>query len=144
MTQIPESQIHHLKESQEEDSFTKKVPWFLLLGFLIFVISCALVYVYQYRDLPKCQDEAVQILLNQNIRSNEALIQNSRTLAFEGINEVSHNNTQRSCRASLITSQGNYLVTYLVQNEVIEKNWIGKLLGKVEYSIVVEKIESVQ
>ena len=144
MTQIPENQIHHLKESLEENSFKKKVPWILLFAFLLLVIAVALTYTYHYRDLPKCQDEAVQILLNQNIRSNEALIQNSRTLAFEGIKEVSQNNDQRSCRANLITSQGNYLVAYLVQNDLIEKNWMNNFLGKVEYSISIEKIEPTQ
>jgi hypothetical protein len=141
MTQIPESQIHHLKELQEESSFKKKIPWILLLVFLLLVIAGGLTYTYQYRDLPKCQDEAVQILLNQNIRSNEVLIQNSRTLAFEGIKEISHDKSQRSCRASLITNQGNYFVIYLVQNDLIERNWISKFLGKVEYSIAVQKIE---
>jgi hypothetical protein len=144
MTQIPENQIHHLKESLEENSFKKKVPWILLFAFLLLVIAGALTYTYHYRDLPKCQDEAVQILLNQNIRSNEALIQNSRTLAFEGIQEISQNHDQRSCRANLITSQGNFLVAYLVQNDLIEKNWVNKFLGKVEYSISVEKIEPTQ
>ncbi|QKM64264.1 hypothetical protein DCO17_02860 [Polynucleobacter tropicus] len=144
MTQIPENQIHHLKESLEENSFKKRAPWILLFGFLLLVIAGALTYTYHYRDLPKCQDERVQILLNQNIRSNEALIQNSRTLAFEGIKEISQNNDQRSCRANLITSQGNYLVTYLVQNDLIENSWMSKFLGKVEYSISIEKIESAQ
>ena len=144
MTQIPENQIHHLKESLEENSFKKKVPWILLFAFLLLVIAVALTYTYHYRDLPKCQDEAVQILLNQNIRSNEALIQNSRTLAFEGIKEISQNHDQRFCRANLITSQGNFLVAYLVQNDLIEKNWMNKFLGKVEYSISIEKIEPTQ
>jgi preprotein translocase subunit SecG len=144
MSQIPESQIHHLKESQKEGSFMKKIPWILLLVFLLLVIAGGLIYAYQYRDLPKCQDETVQILLNQNIRSNEVLIQNARTLAFEGIKEISHDNSQRFCRARLITNQGNYLVTYLVQNDLIERDWISKFLGMVEYSIKVEKIESTQ
>jgi hypothetical protein len=144
MTQIPENQIHHLKESLEENSFKKKVPWILLMGFLLLVAAGGLTYTYHYRDLPKCQDEAVQILLNQNIRSNETLIQNSRTLAFEGIKEIAHDNAQRSCRANLITNQGNYSVAYLVQNDLIEKNWLSKFLGNVEYSIAVEKIERTQ
>lgn len=144
MTQIPESQMHHLKEFQNEHSFKKKIPWILLLAFLIIVIVLAMTYAYNYRDLPKCQDEAVQILLNQNIRSNEALIQNSRTLAFEGIKEISHDRSQRYCVASLITNQGNYFVAYLVQNDLIEQNWMSKLAGKIEYSIAIEKIESSQ
>lgn len=144
MTQLPENQIHHLKESLEENSFQKKIPWLVLLSFIVLVIVGSLIYVYQYRDLPKCQDESVQILLNQNIRSNEVLIQGSQTLAFEDFRENSHANAQRSCVASLITDRGKYLVSYQVQNNLIEKNWISRFTGAVDYSVVVEKTEPIQ
>ena len=87
MTQIPENQIHHLKESLEENSFKKKVPWILLIGFLLLVAAGGLTYTYHYRDLPKCQDEAVQILLNQNIRSNETLDRKSTRLNSSHMSE---------------------------------------------------------
>ncbi len=141
MTQIPEKEIHHLKESLEDDSFKKKIPWLLLLAFLLLVTVGALVYVYHYRDLPKCQDEAVQILLNQNIRSNEALIQHSQTLAFNSFKEISHNDAQRSCVATLVTNQGNYFVAYLVVDDLVQKNWFSRFVGAVEYSVAIEKIQ---
>ena len=144
MTKVPENQIHHLKESLEESSFQKKIPWLLLLSFIFLVIVSSLIYVYQYRDLPKCQDESVQILLNQNIRSNEALIQGSQTIAFEDFRENSHGSAQRSCIASLITNRGKYLVSYQVQNDLIEKNWISRFTGAVGYLVVVEKTEPSQ
>ena len=144
MTKVPENQIHHLKESLEESSFQKKIPWLLLLSFIFLVIVSSLIYVYQYRDLPKCQDESVQILLNQNIRNNEVLIEGSQTIAFEDFRENSHGNSQRSCVASLITNRGKYLVSYQVQNDLIEKNWISRFTGAVEYSVFVEKTEPSQ
>ena len=139
---MPENQIHHLKESLEDNAFKKKIPWFLLLVFIFLVIAGSLIYVYQYRDLPKCQDQTVQILLNQSIRSNEALIQGSQTLAFEGFRENSHTDIKRSCVVSLITNQGNYLVTYQVENDLIEKNRLSRFIGEVEYSVGIEKVEA--
>jgi len=141
MIPTPQNQIHHLKESLEENSFKRKVPWILLLVFLVLVALGSLVYVYQYRDLPKCQDEAVQILLNQNIRNNEGLIQNSQTRAFDGFKEVMHHQSQRSCDVTLITYQSNYLVAYLVVSDQSQKNWLSRFTGAVDYSVIIEKIE---
>ena len=144
MTKLPENQIHHLKESLEENALRAKIPWIMLLSFILLAIVGILIYSYNYRDLPKCQDEAVQILLNQNIRSNEVLIQNSRTLAFEGSRESTHNNQQRFCIANLITNQGNYQVNYLVQDDLIEKGWLSRLTGAVQYSVAIEKIQPIK
>ena len=137
----PQNEIHHLKESLEENSFKRKVPLILLLAFLLLVTLGSFVYVYQYRDLPNCQDEAVQILLNQNIRNNEGLIQNSQTLAFNGFKEVMHNQSQRSCNVTLITNQSNYSVAYLVVSDLSQKNGLSRFTGAVNYSVIIEKIE---
>jgi len=144
MIPTPQNQIHHLKESLEENSFKRKVPLILLLAFLVLVALGSLVYVYQYRDLPRCQDEAVQILLNQNIRNNEGLIQNSQTLAFNGFKEVMHKQSQRSCNVTLITNQSNYSVAYFVVSDLSQKNWLSRLMGTVDYSVMIEKIEPTQ
>jgi len=144
MTPTPQNEIHHLKESLEENSFKRKVPLILLLAFLVLVALGSLVYVYQYRDLPRCQDEAVQILLNQNIRNNEGLIQNSQTLAFNGFKEVMHKQSQRSCNVTLITNQSNYSVAYFVVSDLSQKNWLSRLTGTVDYSVMIEKIEPTQ
>ena len=144
MAQIPESQMHHLKESLEEDSLRRKIPLFLLAGLLLLIVVVALFNIYYYRDLPKCQDESVQILLNKNIRSNEALIQNARTQAFEQIRELSHSDSSRSCAATLITTDGNYAITYVVVNDVIEKNLLSKFIDAVQYSVEIQKIELVK
>lgn len=144
MIPTPQNQIHHLKESLEENSFKRKTPWILLLAFLVLVAIGSLAYVFQYRDLPKCQDEAVQILLNENIRNNEGLIQNSQTLAFNGFKEVVHDQSQRSCNVTLITNQSNYSVAYLVINDLSQKNWLSRFTGTVNYSVMIEKIEIAQ
>ena len=144
MIPAPQNQIHHLKESLEENSFKRKVPLILLLAFLVLFALGSLVYVYQYRDLPRCQDEAVQILLNQSIRNNEGLIQNSQTLAFNGFKEVMHNQSQRSCNVTLITNQSNYSVAYFVVSDLSQKNWLSRLTGTVDYSVMIEKIEPTQ
>ena len=144
MIPTPQNQIHHLKESLEENSFKRKTPWILLLAFLVLVAIGSLAYVFQYRDLPKCQDEAVQILLNENIRNNEGLIQNSQTLAFNGFKEVVHDQSERSCNVTLITNQSNYSVAYLVINDLSQKNWLSRFTGTVNYSVMIEKIEIAQ
>ena len=144
MKPIPQNEIHHLKESLEENSFKRKVPLILLLAFLLLVAIGSLAYVYQYRDLPRCQDEAVQILLNQNIRNNEGLIQNSQTLAFNGFKEVMHTQSQRSCNMTLITNQSNYSVAYLVVSDLSQKNWLSRFIGTVNYSVIIEKIAITQ
>ena len=144
MIPTPQNEIHHLKESLEETSFKRKVPLILLLTFLVLVAVGSLAYVYQYRDLPKCQDEAVQILLNQNIRNNEGLIQNSQTLAFNGFKEVMHSESQRSCNVTLITNQSNYSVAYLVVNDLSQENGLSRFIGTVDYSVIIEKIEITQ
>lgn len=140
MTQMPREQIHHLKESLEEDSFRKRIPWYLMVALVLIMVIVALIYAYNYRGLPSCQDESVQILLNQNIRSNEALIQNSRTQAFQKIKEVSHDNHQRSCTAALITTDGNFSIAYLVINDLNETNWLSRLTGAVQYSVLIKNI----
>jgi hypothetical protein len=144
MTPTPQNQIHHLKESLEANSFKRKVPLILLLVFLVLVAVGSLAYVYQYRDLPKCQDEAVQILLNQNIRNNEGLIQNAQTIAFNAFREIMHNQSQRSCNVTLITNQGNFSVAYLVVNNLSQKNWLSRFTDTVDYSVMIEKIEITQ
>ena len=144
MAQIPESQMHHLKESLEEDSFRRRIPPFFLAGLILLIVVGALVNVYYYRDLPKCQDESVQILLNKNIRSNETLIQNARTQAFDRIRELSHSESRRSCAATLVTTEGNYDLIYVVVNELVEKNWLNKFVDAVQYSVEIQKIEPVK
>jgi hypothetical protein len=86
----------------------------------------------------------VQILLNQNIRNNEGLIQNSQTLAFNGFKEVMHKESQRSCNVTLITNQSNYSVAYFVVSDLSQKNWLSRLTGTVDYSVMIEKIEPTQ
>lgn len=144
MTQIPKDQIHHLKESLEEDSIRKKIPWFLLAGLLLLIAIGGMIHTYYYRDLPKCQDESVQILLNKNIRSNEALIQNARTQAFDRIRENSHSDSERSCSATLITTNGTYAVTYLVVNESVEKSWFSRFTDTVQFAVVIKQIGLIQ
>ena len=107
---------HDLQGESEGDSFKRKIPLFLLALFLLLLASGGLAYSYFTRDLPECNDEYIQILLNQDIRKNEALIQDSRTLAFNDISEVSHRNGVRICSTNLLTSQGIYLVGYQVLN----------------------------
>ena len=132
---IPPSEIHHLKEAQGNSSFKNKVPQYALLIFIILVIVAAIVHTYFFRDLPKCRDENIQILLNQDLRNNEQLLNNSQTLAFGQFQEKSHNDVQRDCSAELLTNAGTYLIQYQVINNSGKQNFFQRLFSAVDYSI---------
>jgi len=140
----PKKGAHNLPEGLEGDSFKRKIPLFLLILFVLLVASGGLIYNYFTRDLPECKDEYIQILLNQDIRNNETLIQDSRTLAFNDISEVSHLNGVRICTTSLLTSQDMYLVGYQVLNREMEQDTIWKrLMGPTDYSVKIEYIKKI-
>jgi hypothetical protein len=140
----PKKGAHNLPEGLEGDSFKRKIPLFLLIFFVLLVASGGLIYNYFTRDLPECKDEYIQILLNQDIRNNETLIQDSRTLAFNDISEVSHLNGVRICTTSLLTSQDIYLVGYQVLNREMEQDTIWKrLMGPTDYSVKIEYIKKI-
>ena len=140
----PKKGAHNLPEGQEGDSFKRKIPLFLLILFVLLVASGGLIYNYFTRDLPECKDEYIQILLNQDIRNNETLIQDSRTLAFNDISEVSHRNGVRICTTNLLTSQDIYLVGYQVLNREMEQDTIWKrLMGPTDYSVKIEYIKKI-
>jgi hypothetical protein len=139
----PKKGVHDLQGESEGDSFKRKIPLFLLALFLLLLASGGLAYSYFTRDLPECNDEYIQILLNQDIRKNEALIQDSRTVAFNDISEVSHRNGVRICSTNLLTSQGIYLVGYQVLNREMEKDTIWKrLTGPADYSVKIEYVRT--
>jgi len=140
----PKKGAHNLPEGLEGDSFKRKIPLFLLILFVLFVASGGLIYNYFTRDLPECKDEYIQILLNQDIRNNETLIQDSRTLAFNDFSEVSHRNGVRICTTNLLTSQDIYLVGYQVLNREMEQDTIWKrLMGPTDYSVKIEYIKKI-
>jgi hypothetical protein len=140
----PKKGAHNLPEGLEGDSFKRKIPLFLLIFFVLLVASGGLIYNYFTRDLPECRDEYIQILLNQDIRNNETLIQDSRTLAFNDISEVSHRNGVRICTTNLLTSQDIYLVGYQVLNREMEQDTIWKrLMGPTDYSVKIEYIKKI-
>jgi hypothetical protein len=123
-----------------------RTPYFLLILFISLVASAGLFYSYSTRDLPECNDEYIQILLNQDIRSNETLIQDSRTLAFNNISEVSHrNNDVRICSTNLLTSQSIYLVGYQVLNRKLGQDTIwDRLMGPTDYSVKVDYVRKIE
>jgi hypothetical protein len=141
----PKKVAHDLQGELEGDSFKRKIPLFLLVLFVLFVASGGLVYTYFTRDLPECNDEYIQILLNQDIRNNETLIQDSRTLAFNDISEVSRRNDVRICSSNLLTSQGIYLVGYQVLNREMEHDTIWqRLMGPTDYSVKVDYVRKIE
>jgi len=118
-----------------------KTPSLLLGLFVLLLALGGLFYSYYTRDLPECKDEYIQILLNQEIRNHETLIQDSRTLAFNDILEVSHRNGVRICYANLLTSQDTYSVGYQVVNREMEKDTIWqRLTGPTDYSVMIEYV----
>lgn len=118
-----------------------KIPALLLGLFVLLLASGGLFYSYYTRDLPECKDEYIQILLNQEIRNNETLIQESRTLAFNNIAEVSHRSGVRICSTNLLTSQGIYSIGYQVVNREIEGDTIWqRLTGPTDYSVKIESV----
>jgi hypothetical protein len=131
----PQDQVHHLKESLEESSLKQKAPQFALLIFILLVIAGALVHAYYFRDLPKCGDENIQILLNQELRNNERLLNNSQTVAFGQFNEISHNEVQRECSAELLTTAGTYLIRYQINGNSGGENLIKRLFSKIDYLV---------
>ena len=138
---IPPSEIHHLKEAQEESSFRSKAPWYALLIFILLVAVAAIAHTYYFKDLPKCRDENIQIMLNNALRNNEQLLNNSQTLAFGQFQEQSHSDVQRECSAELLTSDGTYLVRYKVLNNSAEQTFLGRLFSAVDYSISLESVK---
>jgi len=132
---IPEEQIHHLKEAMAEDSFRNKIPMLALLIFILLAIFGATLYSYFHRDLPKCSDENVQIMLNQSIRGNDQLINGATTIAFNQITELAGDKTLRSCQTKLVTSKLSYLVRYQVVNQTRNPTFFNTLFGKVDYSV---------
>ena len=137
---IPPSEIHHLKEAQEDSSFKSKAPWYALLAFIVLVAVGAIVHTYYFKDLPKCRDENIQILLNNNLRNNEQLLNNSQTLAFGQFQEKSHSAVQRDCSAELLTNAGTYLIQYRVINNAGEQNFFQRLFSSVDYSVALESV----
>jgi len=137
---IPPSEIHHLKEAQEDSSFKSKAPWYALLAFIVLVAVGAIVHTYYFKDLPKCRDENIQILLNNNLRNNEQLLNNSQTLAFEQFQEKSHSAVQRDCSVELLTNAGSYIIQYRVINNAGEQNFFQRLFSSVDYSIALESV----
>ena len=141
---IPPSEIHHLKEAQRDSSFKNKVPQYLLLIFIILVILSAIVHTYFFRDLPKCRDENIQILLNRDLRNNEQLLNNAQTLAFGQFREKSHNDVQRDCSTELLTNAGTYLIQYRVINNSGEQDFFQRLFAAVDYSIALESVTKIK
>jgi hypothetical protein len=121
-----------------------KIPSLLLGLFVLLIASGGLFYSYYTRDLPECKDEYIQILLNQEIRNHEALIQDSRTLSFNNIAEVSHRDGMRICSTNLLTTQGTYAVGYQVVNREMENDAIWqRLTGPTDYSVKIEYVRKV-
>ena len=141
---IPPSEIHHLKEAQGDTSFKNKAPQYALLIFILLVIVAAIVHTYFFRDLPKCRDENIQILLNQNLRNNEQLLNHSQTLAFGQFQEKSHNDVQRDCSTELLTNAGTYLIQYRVINNSGEQDFFQRLFAAVDYSITLESVTKIK
>lgn len=141
---IPQDEIHQLKESLEESSLKKKAPQFALLIFILLAITGALVHTYYFRDLPKCRDENIQILLNQELRNNEQLLSHSQTLAFGQFNEISHNEVQRECSVELLTSAGTYLVRYQVIGNSGGQNLIKRLFSKIDYLVLLISVTQIR
>ena len=124
--------------------FPVKTPSLLLGLFVLLLASGGLFYNYYTRDLPECKDEYIQILLNQEIRNHETLIQDSRTLAFNNISEVSHRNGERICSTNLLTTQSTYSVGYQVVNREMEQDTIWqRLTGPTDYSVKVEFVRKI-
>ena len=122
-----------------------KIPRLLLGLFVLLLASGGLFYSYYTRDLPECKDEYIQILLNQEIRNHEALIQDSRTLAFNDIAELSHRNGVRICSTNLLTSQGIYSIGYQVVNPEMGRETIWqRLMGPTDYSVKVEYVRKTE
>lgn len=122
-----------------------KIPSLLLSLFGLLLASGGLFYSYYTRDLPECKDEYIQILLNQVIRNHEALIQDSRTLAFNDIAELSHRNGVRICSTNLLTSQGIYSIGYQVVNPEMGRDTIWqRLMGPTDYSVKVEHVRKTE
>jgi hypothetical protein len=137
----PERRIHDPQEEYENGFFKRKIPAVLLILFILLLASVGLVYTYFTRDLPACNDEYIQIMLNEGIRNNETLIQDSRTIAFNGIVEVSHINEVRNCSTNLQTNQSNYLVGYQVINlKMDEKSIWNRLMGSTDYSVKIKYV----
>ena len=132
---IPEDQLHNLKEALDEDYFRNKIPLLALFIFILLAIFGATLYSYYLRDLPKCSDENVQIMLNQSIRGNDQLINGATTIAFNQITELAGDKTVRSCQTKLVTSKLSYLVRYQVVNQTKNPTFFNTLFGKVDYSV---------
>ena len=141
---IPPSEIHHLKEAQEDSSFKNKAPQYALLIFIILVVLSAIVHTYFFRDLPKCRDETIQILLNKDLRNNEKLLNYSQTLAFGQFQEKSHSDIQRDCSAELLTNAGTYLIQYQVINNSGKQDFFQRLFSAVDYSIALESVNQIK
>lgn len=124
--------------------FRDKAPWYGLLIFIVLVVVSAIVHTYYFRDLPKCRDENIQILLNNKLRNNEQLLNNSQTLAFGQFQEKSHNAVQRDCSAELLTNAGTYLILYKVINDSGEQSFFQRLFAPVDYSISLESVKLIK
>lgn len=141
---IPPSEIHHLKEAQEDSSFKNKAPQYALLIFIILVVLSAIVHTYFFRDLPKCRDETIQILLNKDLRNNEKLLNYSKTLAFGQFQEKSNNGVERNCSTELLTNAGMYLIQYRVINNSGKQDFLQRLFSPVDYSIALESVNQIK
>ena len=141
---IPPSEIQHLKEAQEDSLFKDKVPQYALLIFIILVVVSAIVHTYFFRDLPKCRDENIQILLNKDLRNNEQLLNHSQTLAFGKFQEKSNNGVERNCSTELLTNAGTYLIQYRVINNSGKQDFLQRLFSPVDYSIALESVNPIK
>jgi len=141
---IPPSEIHHLKEAQKDSSFKNKAPQYALLIFIILVVLSAIVHTYFFRDLPKCRDETIQILLNKDLRNNEKLLNYSQTLAFGQFQEKSNNGVERNCSTELLTNAGMYLIQYRVINNSGKQDFLQRLFSPVDYSIALESVNPIK
>lgn len=135
---------HHPKEVPGNSSFKNKIPQFALLLFIVLVVASAIVHTYFFRNLPKCKNETIQILLNKDLRNNEQLLNHSQTLAFGQFQEKSHDDIQRHCSAELLTNAGTYLIQYQVINNSGKQDFFQRLFSVVDYSIALESVNKIK
>lgn len=134
----------HLKEVIKDSTFKNKIPQFGLLLFIVLVVVSAIVHTYFFKDLPKCRDETIQILLNKDLRNNEQLLNHSQTLAFGQFQEKSNNGVERNCSAELLTNAGVYLIQYRVINNSENQDFFQRLFSAADFSIALESLTKIK
>lgn len=141
--QVAPEEVHHLKGVREGSPFKNNVPWVVLIIFIVMAGISAIIHTYFFRDLPKCRDENIQILVNRELRNNEQLLNKAQTLAFGEFKEKSHSEVQRDCSAELLTNAGTYLIQYRVINNSGGQNFFQHLFSQVDYSIALESVNQI-